>query len=41
LDETINADHIVKGDGIKWFRQFSCSTKTSCSTASGHSGCWS
>jgi len=22
LDETIEVDHIVKGDGIKWFRQF-------------------
>lgn len=22
LDETIDADHIVKGDGIEWFRQF-------------------
>lgn len=22
LDETIDADHIVKGDGITWFRQF-------------------
>ncbi len=22
LDETVDADHIVKGDGIKWFRKF-------------------
>ncbi len=22
LNETIDADHIVKGDGVKWFRQF-------------------